>query len=207
MITFLTLGPAGTDHDHTLRQYLTFQGIPDARICLVDDLLASLEELRGATNTYLLQNSAHPDVAAVTERYWDEIRVVDSFVAPTKPMAILRRADTPRPRTLTIMPATRGYLRPGEWDEIVTVRAKPLIGVGLLDGSFEAGLTHLSWAEEHPDQLVVMERIGPVDTAWLVYGHPARRHDGVLGLRRPDLYGPAPDPLPPTGATPREVAT
>ena len=188
MTTFYTLGPAGTDHEFTLRRYLAFQGLEDAEARLVDDLLEGLEQVRNTEDSFLLQNSAHPDVAAVTERYWDEIRVVDSFIAPTKQMAILRRADVPHPGAIAVMPATVGYLRPGEWERLIMVRAKPLIGAGLLDGTYEAGLTHLSWAELHPDRLVVIERIGPVDTAWIVYGRSSLRVDGILGMRRGDLY-------------------
>jgi hypothetical protein len=188
VITFVTLGPTGTDHEHTLRRYLRFQGIAEAAVVLADDLLEGLETVLREPDHFLLQNSAHPDVAAVTERYWRQVRVVDSFVSATKPMAILRRADVANPRELAVMPATVGYLRPGEWERLVTVRAKPLIGQGLLDGVYEAGLTHLSWAQEHPDELVVLERIGPVDTAWLVYGRSPARPEEVVGLSRPDLY-------------------
>ncbi|MEU1390635.1 MULTISPECIES: hypothetical protein [unclassified Nonomuraea] len=191
MTTFVTLGPEGTDHEYTLRRYLTFQGIPEARILLVDDLLDGLETVRGTEDCFLLQNTAHPDVATVTERYWAEVRVVDCFVAPTKPMAILRRADVPDPRNLAVMPATVGYLRPGEWPELISVRAKPLIGQGLLTGRYEAGLTHLSWAHENPDRLVVIERIGPVDTGWLVYGRAVEHRDELTGLVRADLYASA----------------
>lgn len=188
MSTFVTLGPTGTDHEHTLRRYLAFQGIPDASILLVDDLLDGLEIVRNQVDHFLLQNSAHPDVATVTERHWREVRVLDSFVAPTKEMAILRRADVAEPKTLAVMPATVGYLTPGAWENLVSVRAKPLIGTGLLDGTFEAGLTHLSWAVDHPDQLVVMERIGPVDTAWIVYGRAAEGAADLVGQCRPELY-------------------
>ncbi|YCK35267.1 hypothetical protein ACNF49_14630 [Actinomadura sp. ATCC 39365] len=89
------------------------------------------------------------------------------------------------------MPATVGYLRPGEWSELVSVRAKPLIGQGLLTGQYEAGLTHLSWAHENPDRLVVIERIGPVDTGWLVYGRALEYRDELTGLVRADLYASA----------------
>ncbi|MEV6105621.1 hypothetical protein AB0M28_13025 [Streptomyces sp. NPDC051940] len=188
MSTFVTLGPEGTDHEHTLRAYLRRQGLADARVLLVDDMLEGLELVRSRPDHYLLQNSLHPDALEVTERHWDQVRVLDCFIAPTKPMAIIRRADAPAPRHLAVMPATVGYLRPGEWPNLITVSAKPHIGTGLLSGMYEAGLTHLSWAVEHPDELVLIEQIGPVDTVWIVYGTSEVRRGLLTGMLRPDLY-------------------
>lgn len=193
MTTFVTLGPDGTDHHHTLARYLEFHQIRNATVRLVDDFTRGLELTRTEPGHFLLQNSAHPEVAAITTRYWASVRVVDAFVAPTKTMAILRRREVERPRTLAVMPATLGYLKNGAWDELIHVRAKPLIGQGLLDGKYEAGLTHLSWAQKHPDRLAVVEEIGPVDTAWIVYTRRESTEGHVVGAPRPDLYPTGPD--------------
>jgi hypothetical protein len=185
---FFTLGPSGTCHEHALALYLRFQGVGDASIELVDDLLDALEVVRRRPRSFLLQNSAHQDVGTVTERYCHEVFVVDTFICPTKPMAVLRRRDVERPRTLALMPATKSYVDEAAWESVVFERAKPLIGEGLLAGAYDAGLTHREWAERFPDQLAVLEEIGCVDTAWLVYGRVRRAYGDVLGVRCPEIF-------------------
>src|SRR6478609_6449522 len=91
--TFITLGPAGTCHENALLRYLEFQGLEDARIELVGDLLDGLERVREEPNAFLIQCSAHPDVHVVTERYRHEVFVLDTFLYPAKEMALLVRAD------------------------------------------------------------------------------------------------------------------
>ncbi len=58
----------------------------------------------------------------------------------------------------------------------------------LLAGDYDAGLTHLHYAHEHPESLRVEEFYGAVDTTWVVYG-PRKRFAGeVIGQRNPWLF-------------------
>jgi len=190
-LTFFTLGPSGTCHEHVLERYLEFQGLPAARVELVDDLLDGLERVRELPGSFLLQNSAHPTVAEATERHWSEVFVVDTFICPTKTMGLLRRAEVEHPKSLGIMPATVGYIDLSAWETVVYEPAKPLIGRSLLAGAYDAGLTHLEWAERHPDGLRVIETIGPVDTTWLLYGRTRRARGELVGMRCPELFAAA----------------
>src|SRR3954454_9811630 len=155
----VTLGPAGTCHERAVREYMRFQGIDDYEVAFINDFLVGLERIRGRDDAFLIQCSAHPKVHEVTEHHWREIFVVDTFIYPTKALAVLSRRDVERPRSLGLGPATAGYIDPGAWEEIVDVQSKPIVAEELLAGRYDAGLTHLEHLAEHDDQLRLVEEI------------------------------------------------
>jgi hypothetical protein len=186
--TFITLGPTGTCHEAALRRYLEFQGITDMRIVLVEDLLGAIDRVRDDENTFLVQCSAHVQVHLVTERYFREVFVVDTFIYPTKELALLVRTDRENPSSLGIVSATRGYPDLTRWSEIIDEPSKPVVARHLLAGDYDAGLTHLHHASEHPDVLRVQEVYGAVDTTWVVYGRRKRFKGEVIGNRIPWMF-------------------
>jgi hypothetical protein len=192
--TFITLGPTGTCHEAALRRYLAFQGVADAQIVLVEDLLGAIEEVRDKEDTFLVQCSAHVQVHLVTERYFREVFVVDTFIYPTKELALLVRTDRESPRSLGIVSATRGYPDLTLWSEIIDEPSKPVVARHLLAGDYDAGLTHLHYAREHPDVLRVQEVYGAVDTTWVVYGRRKRFKGEVIGNRIPWMFMGEPEP-------------
>jgi hypothetical protein len=192
--TFITLGPSGTCHEAALRRYLEFQGLQDVSIVLVEDLLGAIDLVREREDTFLVQCSAHLQVHLVTERYFREVFVVDTFIYPTKELALLIRRDAERPRSLGIVSATRGYTDLACWPEIVDEPSKPVVARHLLAGDYDAGLTHLHHASEHPDVLRVEEVYGAVDTTWVVYGRRKRFHGAVIGQRIPWMFTGEPEP-------------
>ena len=156
---------------------------------LVDDLLEQgLEMVRGQPDTFLVQCSAHVQVHLVTERYHEEVFVIDTFIYPTKELSLLVRAGVERPRSLGIVSATRGYLDLSRFETVVDEPSKPVVARKLLAGEYDAGLTHLHHASEHPDELAVVEIYGAVDTTWLVYSAHKRFKGEVIGQRVPWLY-------------------
>jgi hypothetical protein len=185
---FITLGPAGTCHENALRHYLEFQGIERFEVVLDEDLLGAISQVREREDTFLVQCSAHVQVHLVTEIYHTEVFVIDSFLYPTKELALLVRSDVERPRSLGIVSATRGYLDLARFETIIDEPSKPVVARHLLAGAYDAGLTHLHHAREHPQELRVEEVYGAVDTTWVVYG-PRKRFQGeVIGLRNPWLF-------------------
>lgn len=184
----VTLGPAGTCHERACRAYLSFQGVGGYEIEFIEDFFEGLERIRGHEDTFLIQCSAHPLVHKVTERYWDEVFVVDTFIYPTKALAVLSRREVERPRSLGLVPATAGYIDEEEWEEVIDVVSKPIVARELLEGRYEAGLTHLEYAERHPEQLRVEQEIGEIDTTWVVYGTRKRFRGEVIGISSPELF-------------------
>ncbi len=192
---FITLGPAGTCHEWALLRYLEFQGLgEDADVELVADLLDGLERVRSEPDAYLMQCSAHPQVHVVTERYRQEVYVVDTFMYPAKEMGLLVRSDVGEPRTLGVMPAALGYIDPGQWDEVTEESANPIVARNLLAGSYDAGVTLVEFAESNPDALRVVERFGEVDTTWLLYGRRRRYRGELIGHRIPWFFTGDEDP-------------
>jgi hypothetical protein len=188
--TLVTLGPEGTCHERAARSYMAFQGIEDYSIEYISDFLVGLERIRGREDAFLIQCSAHPKVHEITERYWREIFVVDTFIYPTKALAVLARQEVERPRSLGLVPATAGYINRDDWGEIVDVVSKPVVAKELLEGRYEAGLTHLEHLEEHPDELRLELEIGEIDTTWVVYGTKKRFEGKVIGIPSREILRP-----------------
>jgi hypothetical protein len=187
-LCLVTLGPAGTCHERATHAYMEFQGVEEFAVEFIEDFFDGLELVRGRDDAFLVQCSAHPLVHKVTERYWDEVFVVDTFIYPTKALAVLARREVERPRTLGLVPATAGYIDEGDWEEIIDVVSKPIVARELLEGRYEAGLTHLEYAERYPEQLRVDKEIGEIDTTWIVYGTRKRFRGELIGIPSPGLF-------------------
>jgi hypothetical protein len=190
--TFVTLGPEGTCHERAVTNYARFQGIEDVQLDLITDFFDGLERIRGRDDAFLVQCSAHPGVHEITEEHFSEVFVVDTFIYPTKALAILSRRDlTGPPRSIGIVEATEGYVDLSDWEVKVPQISKPLAAEALLRGEFDAALTHVEWLDSHPDELKLDRLIGEVDTTWVVYGTTKRFAGEVIGIPSPELYGAA----------------
>src|ERR1700754_1734011 len=187
-MTLVTLGPAGTCHERATREYMAFQGIESYEVEFISDFHDGLERIRGRDDAFLIQCSAHPKVHEITETHWREVFVVDTFIYPTKSLAVLSRREVERPRTLGLVPATSGYLDLAEWDEVIDVQSKPIVAEKLLEGRYDAGLTHLEHLALHPDELRLDLEIGEIDTTWVVYGTRKRFRGEVIGIDSPELF-------------------
>ncbi len=186
--TFITLGPEGTCHENALQRYLSFQGVTPQEVVLVEDLLEAIGRVREEPNTFLMQCSAHVQVHLVTERFHEDVFVVDTFIYPTKELGLVFRKDRGEHKSLGIVSATRGYLDLSRFETIVDQPSKPVVARNLLAGEFDAGLTHVHYAEEHPGELRLVEYYGAVDTTWVLYGRRKRFAGAVIGQRAPWLF-------------------
>jgi hypothetical protein len=186
--TLVTLGPEGTCHERAVRNYMAFQGIEDYEVEFIFDFFDGLEAIRGRDDAFLIQCSAHPKVHEITEHYWKEVFVVDTFIYPTKALAVLTRKEIEQPRSLGLVPATAGYIDRDDWEEIVDVVSKPVVAEELLAGRYDAGLTHLEHLERHPEELRLDLEIGEIDTTWVVYGTKKRFEGHVIGIPSTHLF-------------------
>ena len=178
---FVTLGPAGTNHEMVTKNYLSFRGLASATIALVDDFYEGLSMMTNGRADFMVQVAVHPDCADVvaSAHFAHGVHIVDTFISPSKELAILTRAEVETPRTLALQPATRRYADLTRWNELIPVASIMAVADGLLSGDYDSGLTTLELAERHPDRLRVDARIGSVDDPWLVFGK-RRVSDGEL---------------------------
>lgn len=178
-LTLVTLGPEGTCHERACRAYMDFRGIDDYEFDFISDFLVGLDRIRGHDNAFLIQCSAHPRVHEVTERYWKEVSVVDTFIYPTKHLVLLSRRDVEQPRSIGIVPSTKGYIDLSPWEEVIDVSSKLVVAEGLMRGDYDSGLTHLEHVEQHQELFQLDLDIGEIDTTWVVYG-TSKRFDGEM---------------------------
>src|ERR1044072_8886530 len=189
-VTFITLGPTGTCHERAVQRYAAFQGIEDYGIELITAFPVGLEILRETPNAFLVQCSAHPLVHEITEKHWTEVWVVDTFIFPTKHLVLLTRREVEKPRSLGIVPATKGYVDLSQWDEVIDVASKPIVAEELLAGRYDSGLTHMEHGEDHADELRLDLDIGEIDTTWVIYGKQKRFQGEVIGIPSAALSRP-----------------
>jgi hypothetical protein len=171
LIKFLTLGPAGSNHEYVTRRYLAFHGIAARSsvefVTSFDDGAAMV--LAGAAD-FMVQCAVHPATVSTVAKYLNGLFVVDTFISPSQDLAIILRKDAENPRTLAAMSPTIDYTDASKWEKIQFVETVAAVSKGLVDGTYAAGLGYVSVAEKHPDLLSIIEFIGTVDDAWIVYG-------------------------------------
>jgi len=148
-------------------------------VTFVDDLVAAMEGLCVGAGDFIVQCSAHLNVHEVTERRSSEIHVIDTFMCPTRPIAILARTDVSSQRTIGVPHAAVGYLAGEDWDEMILETTKPVVAHRLL-GAYDAGLTNYEQLEAHPDELRLVRYVGEVQTTWLVYGSGERDGGAIV---------------------------
>lgn len=177
---FATLGPDGTCHHNAVRHYMRHFGLDDAKIVLFDDFVDGLELLHNGTVDYLVQNSAHLNVHYVTEKYHTELPVMDTFIYPTREMALLERADVEHPQTLGLVPACEHYLEGITYPTVVMETSKPVVARKMLEGIYDAGVVHVFHHTDNPGVFRMRKHIGSVLTGWLVYGRDRTYQGEVL---------------------------
>ena len=169
---FVTLGPAGTNHEFVTGKYLEYRGLKNAQIKLIDDFLVGLSMINSGNADYMIQVVVHPACANVvaTAHFEYGIHVIYTFISPSKELGIVTRRGIKTPKTLALQPATIKYTNVEKWEKLVYVNSIMHIPEGLLNGKYDSGLTTIEAAEKYKDQLRVDLQVGTVDDPWLVYG-------------------------------------
>ena len=179
ILTFATLGPAGSNHEFVTERYLAFHGLEGANVVLIDDFDDALRLLADGAADFVVQVAVHPAATdTVAKAHFEHgIRVIGTFISPSLPLGVLTRADTAHPKSLGSQPATKTYLNTARWETLVPEVSIRTVAEGLLAGRFDSGVTAISFIQEHPGKFRVDEELGTVDDPWPVYGR-ARVSDG-----------------------------
>lgn len=183
MLRITTLGPAGSNHEFVALRYVESIGVPDVRLALVEAFPEAVARLRGGEADCIVQCAAHPEVARTIGANRTEIFVVDTFIAPARPLAILTRRDIAHPRSIAFHPATRSYADLGRWERHVEEQSTVRVAEGLLAGRYDSGITAAEVARAHPGQLRVELEIAPPHDAWLVYATTPTCEGAIVAWR------------------------
>jgi len=187
ILTFVTLGPAGGNHEFVLQRYLAAHGMTErSTIVFVKNFHDGAEMVIERSVDFMLQCAAHPTAAEITGTYRKKMFVVDAFISRSRPMALMRALDAPAagvPRRVGLQPATRDYVDLSAWPDVVPEPTVTAVGQGLLQGKYEAGIAFSTLAAAHPERFEVIEPIGSVCDAWVMYGPEAVDGDEAVVWR------------------------
>lgn len=171
-LRFLTLGPEGTNHELVTKRYLTFHGIQDVALELIDDFHLGLAMIRDGCSDFMIQAAAHPDCGDVIGKgsFHFDVHVVDTFISPSRQLGILTQADIEKPKTIGFHPATKGYADLSAWRHHQHMPSNVAVSEGLVSRELESGIAFLDLNEQYPGRFRIDLNIGTADDAWIVYG-------------------------------------
>lgn len=180
MITFATLGPAGTNHEFVTKEYIKFHDIPEANIVLVPNFNVAMQGLINGDYDFILQCAVHPDTPPTLGTHFQKMFAVDSFICRSKDLAVLTRSDVETPKSIGLLaPATESYIDASQWQTRVSEPSLPIIFENLLKEKYDSALVYLEYAERYPDRVRVDQVIGSPDDVWIVYANE-RTSEGKL---------------------------
>ena len=175
---FATLGPAGSNHALVLERYLTrhLTRYPEQRVAaggiqtrLFPAFPDAFEALVAGQVDRLLQCTAHFSHADCVGRYMHRAFPVDTFIAASRPLALLALASVAEPRSVGLQPATRHYTDLASFAEQIEVETVVAAAEGLLTGRFDAAICARELLERHPSRLRLLKDLGPALDVWVIY--------------------------------------
>lgn len=172
MLKFATLGPEGSNHQLVAGHYLAFHGLKDAHITLVSSFAEAIDMMVSGEVDFTIQVAVHPSTTETVARAYfrHRIYVVDTFIAPSHPLAVLTRAEIENPVTLALQPATREYADLSRWAELIPETSTASVATALMEGRYDSGITRLDLAARYPGRFRIDAEIGTIDDPWIVYG-------------------------------------
>ena len=97
--------------------------------------------------------------------------VVDAFISPSRPMALVQAVGGGEGSgKVGVQPATKSYADLSAWPIVIPESTVLAVEAGLAEGRYEAGIVFASFAAAHAERFEVIEPIGTVRDAWIVYG-------------------------------------
>lgn len=185
---FATLGPSGSNHELVLQRYLMARRLAASRIILFDAFEPAFDALLTGDADYLLQCSAHPAHGDCVGRYRSGAFPVDTFIARSRPLAVLARAEVAVPASIGLQPATRHYTDLSRWGRQVEEPSIVAVAEGLLAGRYDAGLCAEEVLARHPGRLRMLQPLGPALDAWVLFGPRPPQGELVLWPDAPVLH-------------------
>jgi hypothetical protein len=134
---------------------------------------------------FLILCSVHPDAARITAQDFRRFFILDTFISPSKTLAVLTRKGVAQPRSIALFGPTQDYVDTSRWDEVIVETTGSIVTVAerILAGGCDSALLYLEYAERYPDRFDVAELIGSPDDAWLVFGTNRASDGGLVACR------------------------
>ncbi|WP_417616900.1 hypothetical protein [Oceanisphaera sp.] len=163
-----TLGPSGSNHEMIARRYLEMRCSGEGSLVLFTEFDEAFQALMSGQVSHVLQCSAHATHGDCVGRYMHRAYPVDTFIAGSKPLALVAQRAIARPTQVAIQPATRYYT---DLTEYKTIDVPTIVAVadGLLAGRFEAGICAEEVIEQAPEQLRLLQSLGPALDTWVMF--------------------------------------
>ncbi|MCD6439100.1 MAG: hypothetical protein J7L56_12675 [Halomonas sp.] len=164
-----TLGPSGNNHELIALRYLAKHGQPSTNLHLFEQFEEAFEALIEGRVSQLLQCTAHFSHSDCVGRYMHRAYPVDVFIAGSKPLALVAQRSIASPHHVAIQPATRHYTDLSSFGDIIEAPTTVAVAEGLLAGTFEAGICAEEVVKQAPEQLKLVQSLGPALDTWVVY--------------------------------------
>lgn len=164
-----TLGPRGNNHELIALRYLAKHHQAANQLQLFENFDDAFEALMGGQVSHVLQCTAHFAHSDCVGRYMHRAYPVDAFIAGSKPLALIAQRTLPQPTQIALQPATRYYADLRGFKDIIEVPTTVAVAEGLLSGQFEAGICAEEVLAQAPEQLRLVQSLGPALDTWVVF--------------------------------------
>jgi hypothetical protein len=164
-----TLG-RGTNHDFVARRYAALRGLPPEPLAF-DTLKECADAVLAGDAAYAVICSVHPDTPHLLTAYHKRLYLADTFISPSKNLAVVTREQIHRPHSVGVFTATLGLGDLSAWREIVVEKSGTIFDVEtqLRRGAYDSALVYRDFLDRVPGYRLEMEIDSP-DDAWLVLG-------------------------------------
>lgn len=164
-----TLGPSGNNHELIAKRYLTMRCSGNGSIELFSQFEDAFQALLAGRVSHVLQCTAHAAHSDCVGRYMHRAYPVDTFIAGSKPLALIAQRTIAQPAHVALQPATRYYTDISGFEEIIEAPTTVAVAEGLLAGRFEAGICAEDVLAQAPKQLRLIQALGPALDTWVLF--------------------------------------
>lgn len=164
-----TLGPSGNNHELIARRYLNRRCAGEGSVTLFPQFEEAFQALLAGHVSHVLQCTAHATHSDCVGRYMHRAYPVDTFIAGSKPLALMVQRSIPRPTQVALQPATRYYTDLAAYTELIDAPTTVAVAEGLLAGRFEAGICAEEVLGQAPEQLRLVQSLGPALDTWVMF--------------------------------------
>ncbi|MGO2242842.1 MAG: hypothetical protein ACTH5D_13900 [Halomonas sp.] len=181
-----TLGPSGNNHELIAKRYLKMRCSDVGSVVLYTQFEDAFQALMTGQASHVLQCTAHAAHSDCVGRYMHQAYPVDTFIAGSKPLALLAQRAITHPAHVALQPATRYYADLSRYPAIIEAPTIVAVAEGLLDGRFEAGICAEEVLALAPEQLRIVQSLGPALDTWVMFANSPLPASSSLRLDHKD---------------------